>query len=77
MDDKQERAREAYSRGGMAALELRRCLGGAPYGAVLRLLGEARLPLARTAVESREDQNRLASEWMFPKHVARYEATNR
>ncbi len=70
MDDKQKRALEAYPRGEMAALELRRRLGGAIYGEVLRLLGEAGLPLLRTAVESREDQFRRAREWMFPKHVA-------
>ncbi len=44
MDDKQKRALEAYPRGEMAALELRRRLGGAIYGEVLRLLGEAGLP---------------------------------
>jgi hypothetical protein len=70
MDDQQRRALEAYSRGEMAALELRRRLGGATYGEVLRLLGEAGLPLPRAAVEGREEQIRRAREWMFPKHVA-------
>jgi hypothetical protein len=70
MDDKQRRALEAYPRGEMADLELRRRLGGPICGEVLRLLGEAGLPSPRTAVESREDQIRLAREWMLAKHVA-------
>src|SRR5271165_4225260 len=41
----------------------------ATYGDVLRLLGEAGLPLPRAPVEGREDQIRRAHEWMFPKHV--------
>jgi hypothetical protein len=70
MDDRQRRALGAYSRGEMTALELRRRLGDATYGEVLRLLGEAGLPLPRAPVEGREDQIRRAHEWMFPKHVA-------
>jgi hypothetical protein len=70
MDDRQKRALEAYSRGEMAALELRRRLDGATYGEVLRFLGEAGLPLPRAPVEGREDQIRRAREWMFPKHAA-------
>jgi hypothetical protein len=70
MDEKEQRALEAYSRGEMAALELRRRLGGATFGEVLRLLGEAGLPLPRAPVAGREDRIRLAREWMFPKHVA-------
>jgi len=66
MDEKQKRALEAYSRGEMAALELRRRLGDATYGEVLLLLGEAGLPLPRAPVAGREDQIRRAREWMFP-----------
>ena len=59
MDEKQKRALEAYSRGEMAALELRRRLGDATYGEVLLLLGEAGLPLpgARRG-QRRSDQAR-------------------
>jgi hypothetical protein len=39
MDDGQKRALEAYSRGEMAALELRRRLGGATYSEVLHCRG--------------------------------------
>ncbi len=70
MDDGQKRALEAYSRGEMAALELRRQLGGATYGEVLRFLGEAGLPLPRAPVDGREEQIGRAREWMFPKHAA-------
>ena len=70
MDDRQRQALNAYSRGEMTALELRRRLGDATYGEVLRLLGEAGLPLPRAPVKGREDQIRRAREWMFPKHVA-------
>jgi hypothetical protein len=70
MDEKQKRALEAFSRGEMAALELRRRLGDATFGEVLLLLGEAGLPLPRAPVEGREDQIRRAREWMFPKNVA-------
>jgi len=70
MDGKRKQALEAYSRGEMSALELRRRLGGATFGEVLRPLGEAGLPLPRAPVEGREDQIGRAREWMFPKHVA-------
>ncbi len=69
MDEKQLQALEAYSRGEMTALELRRRLGGATYGEVLMLLGEADLPLPRASVEGREEQIRRAREWLFPKHA--------
>jgi hypothetical protein len=70
MDERQKRALEAYSRGELAALELRRRLGGATFGEVLRFLGEAGLPLPRAAIDGREDQVKRAREWMFPKHAA-------
>jgi hypothetical protein len=53
----------------MTALELRRRLGGASYGDVLRLLGEAELPLPRAPEAGREAQIARARAWMFPKHV--------
>jgi hypothetical protein len=47
-------ALEAYSRGDMPAIELRRRLRGATYGEVLRLLSEQNLPLPRAPVAGRE-----------------------
>ena len=70
VDEKDERALEAYSRGEMTALELRRRLHGASYGEVLRLLSEADLPLPRASVVGREAQIQQAREWMFPKRAA-------
>ena len=69
MDDKQRQALEAYSRGEMTALDLRRRLGGATYGEVLILLGDADLPLPQASPNGRESIAR-ARAWMFPKHVA-------
>ena len=66
--DKQ--ALEAYSRGQMTAVELRRRLRGATYGDVLRLLGELHLPLPRAPMAGREAQIKRAREWMFPNHAA-------
>jgi len=63
-------ALEAYSRGAMSALELRRRLGGATYGDVLRLLSEAALPLPRAPIAGREEQLERAREWMFPRNAA-------
>ena len=63
-------ALESYSRGEMTALDLRRQLGGASYGDVLRLLGEEQLPLPRAPVSGREEQIKRARAWMFPKNAA-------
>lgn len=70
MNDTEKSALEAFSRGAMTAVELRRRLGNASYGDVLRLLSEASLPLPRAPVAGREAQIARAREWMFPKHVA-------
>ena len=70
MNEQEMRALEAYSRGQMTALELRRRLGGASYGEVLRLLSEAALPLPRAPTAGREEQIQRARTWMFPKRVA-------
>lgn len=64
MTDKQ--ALEAYSRGEMTAIELRRRLGGATYGEVLERLGAAALPLPRAPEKGREAQIARARLWMFP-----------
>jgi len=60
---------EAYSRGEMSALELRRRPGGASYGDVLRLLADASLPLPRAPIAGREEQLERPREWMFPRHA--------
>lgn len=70
MDKTENQALEAYSRGEMTAIELRRRLHGATYGEVLRLLSEAGLPLPRAPVAGREGQIARARDWMFPKHAA-------
>lgn len=70
MNEKEKQALDAFSRGEMTALELRRRLGGATYGDVLRLLSDEALPLPRAPVAGREEQIKRAREWMFPKHVA-------
>jgi hypothetical protein len=64
----EKHALEAFSRGEMTALELRRRLGGATYGEVLQLLSEQDLPLPRAPVAGREEQISRARAWMFPKH---------
>jgi hypothetical protein len=63
-------ALEAYSRGDMSAIGLRRRLGGATYGEVLSLLSEHNLPLPRAPIAGREVQIERARSWLFPKHVA-------
>ena len=68
-DPKTKQALEAYSRGDMTALELRRRLGDATYGEVLLLLSEEDLPLPRAPVAGREDQIDRARAWMFPNRV--------
>ncbi len=70
MDAKAKAALEAYSRGDMTALELRKRLNGATYGEVLALLSEHNLPLPRAPVAGREEQIARARAWMFPKHAA-------
>ena len=68
-EKERQAALEAYSRGDMAAVELRRHLGGASYGDLLRLLSEAELPLPRAPEAGREENLNRARAWMFPKSV--------
>ena len=65
----QKEALEAFSRGEMTALELRRRLGGATYGEVLQRLSQENLPLPRAPAAGREEQIARARDWMFPKHA--------
>ena len=68
MNETDERALEAFSRGEMPAIEVRRRLGDATFGEILALLSERDLPLPRAPVVGREAQINLARTWMFPKH---------
>lgn len=70
MNEETQQALEAFSRGRMTALELRKRLGGATFGEVLRLLSEAGLPLPRAPAAGREERLKRARAWMFPRHVA-------
>jgi hypothetical protein len=69
MNEKEKQSLQAYSRGEMTALELRRRLGGATYGEVLNLLSQDGLPLPRASTAGREEQIKRARSWMFPKNV--------
>lgn len=62
----QLQALEAFSRGALSALELRRRLGGASFGEVLELLAAAGLKLPRAPVAGREATIARARAWMFP-----------
>ena len=70
MDAIGKQALESYSRGEITALDLRRRLGGASFGDVLRLLSLEGLPLPRAPVAGREAQIERARAWLFPKHAA-------
>jgi len=70
MSETDRPALEAYSRGELTAIALRRRLGDASFGDVLMLLGEAGLPLPRAPVAGREAQIERARSWMFPRDVA-------
>jgi hypothetical protein len=63
----EKEALQAYSRGEMTAMELRRRLGGATFGEVLQRLREERLTLPRAPEAGREEQISRAREWMFPR----------
>jgi hypothetical protein len=69
MNEKGKQALQAFSHGDMSAIELRRRLGGATYGEVLRLLSEENLPLPSAPTAGREEQLERARAWMFPKNV--------
>lgn len=68
MDIPDRAALEAYSRGTMTAIDLRRRLGGITYGDLLRLPSEADLPLPRAPTAGREEDIARARAWLFPKH---------
>ncbi len=68
MDTPDRTALEAYSRGIITAIDLRRRLGGVGYGEVLRMLSEADLPLPRAPTAGREEDIARARAWMFPKN---------
>lgn len=70
MNEKEEQALEAFSRGQLTALELRRRLGGATFGEVLDLLRARNLPLPRASEAGREEQISRARSWMFPKRAS-------
>jgi len=59
-DENKKEALQAFSRGEMTALDLRRRLGGASYGDVLSLLSAAESPLSRALEADREEQIRRA-----------------
>ncbi len=65
----QKEALEAFSRGEMTALDLRRRLGGATYGEILQQLSKEHLPLPRVPTTGREEQISRAHDWMFPKRA--------
>lgn len=66
MEQTERAALEAYSQGDMSAIEARRRLGGATFGELLQLLGEAGLTLPRAPTLGREEQIARARRWMFP-----------
>lgn len=69
ISESERAALRAYSRGDLAALDLRRRLGDATYGEILKLLSEECLPLPRAPLAGREDSLARARQWLFPPHV--------
>lgn len=65
----EQEALQAYSRGAITAIELRRRLGGATYGEVLQRLGALGLPLPRPQPAGQQERMARARSWMFPGHV--------
>ena len=61
---------ESLSRCEVTALEARRLLDDASYGDILRMLGEAGLPLPRAPTAGREEQIKRARDWMFSARAA-------
>lgn len=68
LSQRQREALHGYSAGKVTAIDLRRRLGGATYGEVLRLLGAENLPLPRAPQQGREEQLERARRWLFPTH---------
>ena len=55
-----------YSQGTLSAMDLRRRLGDATFGDVLRLLGQENLPLPIASPVGREATIARARRWLFP-----------
>jgi hypothetical protein len=68
LTQRQLEALRGYSAGEVSAIELRRRLGGATYGDILRLLGAEQLPLPRAPQRGREQRLELARRWLFAPH---------
>jgi hypothetical protein len=68
LTDSKRAALQAYSRGDLSAIDLRRRLKDATFGDVLALLRAEGLKLPRAPTAGREEQLARAREWLFPKH---------
>ena len=55
-----------YSRCELTGVEVRRALGGATYGELLRMIGDAGLSLPQAPTAGREKEIALARAWLFP-----------
>ncbi len=58
-----------FSTGRVTAHEARRCLGGATYGDLLKLVAQQGLSLPRSPELGREADLARARDWMFPKNA--------
>ena len=68
LDDSERAALQAYSRGNLTAIDLRRRLNDATFGDVLALLRAEGLRLPRAPTAGREEDLARAREWLFSKH---------
>lgn len=59
-----------FSAGRISAIDVRRRLGGATYGDLLRMVASEGLTLPRSAEAGREQLLATARAWMFPDHAA-------
>ena len=69
INDSDRAALQAYSRGDLSAIDLRRRLNDATFGDVLALLRAEDLKLPRAPIAGREEQLARAREWLFPEHA--------